>query len=274
MTKVQPINTNCFCECKMDLPKVFQIDEGQVALFSRPAPGHDTNEDAALIAAIQGTGLVLAVADGAGGYENGAWAARTAIEHVKSAILASQAGDLRSAIVDGIENANESIKSNGNAGTTLVVAEIVDGKMRSVHIGDSVLLVTGSLGKIKWQTVSHSPTGYAVEAGLLSEEKALCHDERHLVSNLLGHKAARIELGLPIELAPRDTLLLASDGLFDNLTVDQIVAVVRKGPLDIAARTLVTMCRYQMNVEEPSAPSKPDDLTFVLYRQNNAKKNS
>lgn len=260
-------NEHCFFQCKMLEPVVFPIGQGQVAVFSRPAPGCEQNEDAALAMSIPGGGALLAVADGAGGYENGAWAARTAIEHVRAAVADVQTADLRGAIVDGIEKANVMIKeNNGSAGTTLVLAEILENRICPIHIGDSALLVTGNLGKVKWQTVPHSPTGYAVEAGLLSEEEALYHDERYLVSNLLGHNAARIEMGLPIRLAPRDTVLLASDGLFDNLTVDQIVDVIRKGPLGFAAKTLVDICRTQMKTDQPDIPSKPDDLTFVIYR--------
>ena len=145
--------------------------------------------------------------------------------------------------------------------------EVQDGKMRAYHAGDSMVLVTGQRGRIKWQNIPHSPVGYAVEAGLLDRGDALHHEDLHIVSNLLGLKDMRIELGPPVTLAARDTLILASDGLSDNLHSEEIVESIRKGPLRRAGETLATLGRKRMDSPERDAPSKPDDLTFVLLRQ-------
>ena len=146
------------------------------------------------------------------------------------------------------------------------MAEIQGRTVRPYHVGDSMVLVVGQRGKIKLQTVSHSPVGYAVESGMLDETEAMNHAERHLVSNIIGAADMRIEIGPTIELARFDTLLLASDGLFDNLHVDEIVQRVRKGPLKRVIRTLAEDCRRRMLDAEDDQPSKPDDLTFVAFR--------
>ena len=57
---------------------------------------------------------------------------------------------------------------------------------RSYQIGDSEAMIVGQRGLIKLQTLPHSPTGFAVEAGFLDEREALHHAERHLVSNFLA----------------------------------------------------------------------------------------
>ena len=137
---------------------------------------------------------------------------------------------------------------------------------RPYHVGDSEILVVGQRGRIKLQTVSHSPVGYAVEAGLLTQKEALHHDDRHLVSNLIGSPDMRIEVGSPMVLAPRDTVLLATDGLFDNLTVREIVKMIRAGPLLDAASALIRACESRMQSPGAGTPSKPDDVTFILYR--------
>jgi hypothetical protein len=77
----------------------------------------------------------------------------------------------------------------------------------------------------------------------------------------------RIEVGGSIRVAPRDTLVVASDGLADNLTVDEIVGHVRQGPLLGAGVALAEHARRRMERPEPEEPSKPDDLTFLLYRR-------
>jgi serine/threonine protein phosphatase PrpC len=125
----------------------------------------------------------------------------------------------------------------------------------------------GQRRKVKLQTVSHSPVGYAVEAGLIDEHEAMHHDERHVVSNMVGAVDMRIEVGSPIRLAPRDTALLATDGLFDNLNPAEVVDIVRAGPLDRAANDLAARAAERMRTPDAKHASKPDDLTFVLYRR-------
>lgn len=243
---------------------------GAVAVYSARSPDKQSlNEDAAVLIPFSGQAGVLAVADGLGGERAGEQASRTALAELIASIAAANPDEpsLRTAILNGFENANRAVSALGvGAGTTLVVAEILGRTVRSYHVGDSMVLVVGQRGKLKLQTISHSPVGYAVESGLLNEAEAMHHEDRHVVSNMLGSPAMRIDLGPTIELAPRDTLLLASDGLFDNLHTEEIVARIRKGPLDQIARLLAEDCQRRMCGHEAGQPCKPDDLTFLAFR--------
>jgi serine/threonine protein phosphatase PrpC len=138
--------------------------------------------------------------------------------------------------------------------------------MRSYHVGDSLIMLVGQRGKLKFQSVSHSPVGYAVEAGLMDETEAIHHEERNVVSNIIGTPDMRIDVGPAIKLAPKDTLLLASDGLPDNLYVDEIVSRIKAGPLLGAAEALVEDCRGRMQYSQQQRPNHPDDLSVILYR--------
>ena len=60
-----------------------------------------------------------------------------------------------------------------------------------------------------------------------------------------------------------------SDGLFDNLHLDEIVETVRVGPLPRAVEALATGCTQRMQLPRAGMPSKPDDLTLVLFRMLN-----
>jgi serine/threonine protein phosphatase PrpC len=169
--------------------------------------------------------------------------------------------------LNGIEAANGAVRELGTgAATTLALIEIQDGTIRPYHVGDSVILLTGQRGKLKMQTIAHSPIGYAVEAGLMEEEEAIHHEDRHVISNVIGSDQMRIEIGPPIKMASRDTLILASDGLLDNLLPSEIVEFVRSGPLDEALAALVAEARRRMGDDNGKAPSKPDDLTVIAYR--------
>ena len=246
------------------------VGGGSVAFFTHRAPHKETgNEDAVAIVRCDDHSGVLAIADGAGGMRAGAVASRTALEVLTKSVEDSvRRGEaLRDGILTGIEDANRAVMELGlGAVTTLVVAEIQNHTIRTYHVGDSVILVIGQRGKIKLQTVSHSPVGYAVEAGVMNEGEAMHHEERHLVSNMIGTSDMRVEMGSTLELAPRDTVVLSSDGLSDNLHTEEIVASARKGPLLDCADGLVAATRQRMVEPGGLEPSKPDDLAVLLYR--------
>ena len=69
-----------------------------------------------------------------------------------------------------------------------------------------------------------------------------------------------------LRLAARDTLLLATDGLLDNLRMGEIVELIRKGTPGTAAHAMAALCGARMQAAEQDAPRKPDDATFILHR--------
>jgi len=250
---------------------VYPFAGGRAAVFTARSPEKETdNEDAATLIRAGDDGGVLVIADGVGGQPAGAMAAALAVEAMNEAVatMLADGGTLRDAILNGFEQANQSISAIGvGAATTLTVVEVNRDHIRPYHVGDSMILLVGQRGRIKLQTISHSPIGYAVESGLLEEREAMHHEDRHLVSNMVGSAEMRIEIGGLYAMQPRDTLLLASDGLFDNLHTEEIIEFIRKGPLERVTRQLSAACRERMERHRGGQPSKPDDLTFIAYRR-------
>jgi serine/threonine protein phosphatase PrpC len=261
--------TRLFVDEDMGEARPMRLPHGAACVYSRRCPGGTVNQDASACVVLE-TGGVLAVADGLGGQPKGDSASRIAVECLKRAVgrLESEGSAVRAAILDGLEEANRRVLELGiGAGTTLAAVEILADTLRPYHVGDCEILVVGQRGLVKLQTVSHSPVGYAVEAGMLDGDEALHHGDRHLVSNLVGSNEMRIEVGSPLRLAPHDTLLLATDGLCDNLPLQEIVDTIRTGPLERAAATLAEVASRRMDRPAEGQPSKPDDLTFILYRR-------
>jgi serine/threonine protein phosphatase PrpC len=246
------------------------VGGGSVVAFTERAPDKATeNEDTVAVIPWGAESVVLVVADGAGGLPAGKRASLTAVSSLVEALSAasSETAVLRTAILDGIEAANDAVKRLANGSATTMTVVTVEGRLaRAYQIGDSEALVVGQRGRIKLQTTAHSPTGFAVEAGFLDEREALHHAERHLVSNFLGTADMRIDIGAPVELSPRDTVLLASDGLMDNVHLHEIVEHVRKGPADAAVDAVVELARARMRSDDGRQPSKPDDLSLIVYR--------
>ena len=259
-----------YAETDLRQAEQYPFVQGQAVIFTARSPIKETaNEDVVALIPIGDKGGVLVVADGLGGLPAGEMAARLAVTTLEESLLgAAEDGiSLREAILNGLERANSKIIAMGmGCATTLAVVELHERMMRSYHVGDSLIMLVGQRGKLKFQSVSHSPVGYAVEAGLLDENEAVHHEERNVVSNVIGMPDMRIDIGPAIELAPKDTLLLASDGLPDNLYVDEIIERVKAGPLHRAGNNLVQDCRERMQRPLQGQPSHPDDLSVIMYR--------
>ena len=75
-----------------------------------------------------------------------------------------------------------------------------------------------------------------------------------------------IDVSTNIEMRPEETLLIATDGLFDNLQKSEIVDFIRKGELDNCGQALVEHATQRMFEQKADQPSKYDDLSFILFR--------
>ncbi|MEZ6061329.1 MAG: protein phosphatase 2C domain-containing protein [Planctomycetaceae bacterium] len=261
---------------RTDMPEVqvLPFAGGQLAVYTHRSPLRDTdNEDSAGIVPLGPESGVAVVADGVGGYQGGSEASSIAVRTIQQWLGTpdDEVQHLRGALIDAVENASRQIQQLGTgAATTLAMIDMQAGEFRPYHVGDSMILLFGQRGRIKWQSISHSPVGYAVEAGYLDEESAMSHPSRHLVSNVVGQPDMRIELGPTLKMAPRDTLVLCTDGLSDNVTTEEIVQTLRSGQLHARASALVALARQRMHPDGAATvghSTKPDDLTVIAIRR-------
>ena len=216
----------------------------------------EANQDRLLI-----HGDLLAVADGMGGHAGGELAAETAVEDLRRFPVMSQASD----VVAGIHHANrevlEAAERTGmtNMGTT-VVATLMRLDRRSVivaNVGDSraYLMSDGELSQI---TSDHSLVEDLVRAGKITEEEAKDHPHRNVVTRVLGlGEDPEVDT---FELAVRDgdLLLLASDGLFNEVDHHVIATILANAEdLNEAAERLV---------ERANQNGGHDNITIVIAR--------
>jgi serine/threonine protein phosphatase PrpC len=254
-----------------------EVAGGVAAAYTCRDPFKETeNEDTVAVIPYGPGAAVLVVADGAGGLPAGKRASLTAVTTLAASLQTAMDKTmlLRTAILNGIEAANEAVLGLANGSATTMTVVTIEGLVaRSYQIGDSEALVVGQRGLIKLQTTAHSPTGFAVEAGFLDEREALHHEDRHLVSNFLGTSDMRIDVGAGVELRPLDTVLVASDGLTDNVHLDETIDFIRKGQLAESARSVVDLATRRMTAAKNGQPSKPDDLSLILFRKSDPMRN-
>ncbi len=263
------VTRRSFLNCDLEAPNILPIAGGTAAIYTHAGPYRDTpNEDSALAIGLGQTSGLLAVADGMGGHACGDLASRAAIESLSANFHSHShncSGSRRESILNGFEEANEAVRQVGHgAGTTMAAVELFDGKVRTFHSGDSSIFIVGGRGKLKFVSTAHSIVGYALEAGYVDEEGALEHEYSHVVLNALGGEQTTIEVSLPMQLAAQDSLILATDGLTDNLTAHRIAELSHSRGADAIAIALIEEYRLMMRDEDKA---KPDDVTVIVYSQ-------
>lgn len=235
--------------------------------FARACPGHEINQDSSAIIHISQEMGLLVVADGMGGMEKGEKISKLAIE-----TLVQQLKDTRNReskishiILDALEDAHQKIKeSKIQGGTTLSICEVTSDYIRFYNIGDSFGLLSGSRGLVKYRTIDDSITGYGVESGLITEEKALTHEHSNIITNALGLDDFRVEVSCKLFPSRYDLILMSSDGLSANLTTDSIVATITSGPYENKLDSVVQLATKQMTTESAKYHN-PDDLSCFLF---------
>lgn len=184
------------------------------------------NQDRSLILSTESTSL-LAVADGLGGHPRGEVAAQLFIDVCES-LFRQQAKPLRDPeqfMLLCAHRAHQAIIAFGDRQsppiaprTTAVMAVIQDGVAYWTHVGDSRLYLIRD-NHVLAQTRDHSKVHYIrPEAG--AESRA-----RSAITRCLGglDQPPTVTAGAPTQLVPGDKLLLCSDGLWSQVSEDQIL---------------------------------------------------
>ena len=194
---------------------------------------------------------LFAVADGMGGHAAGEVASLTAVEALKAAFEGHASAD---GLADAVREANRAVWRRAaeqselrGMGTTVTAVALVDedGEEQLVvaNVGDSraYLLRGGELDQI---TDDHSLPEEMVRRGELAPEDAVMHPQRHILTRVLGMDE-EIEVDC-FRIVPYkgDRVLLASDGLTNEQTDDQIASILRRlADPDDAAKELVRQAK-------------------------------
>ncbi|MFZ0248367.1 MAG: Stp1/IreP family PP2C-type Ser/Thr phosphatase [Acidimicrobiales bacterium] len=177
---------------------------------------------------------LFAVADGMGGHVGGEVAARVAVEALEHAFeRAPTVEGLREAFSEA--NAAVWHESQVNAdlrgmGTTLTAVALVGGTggkdlLALANVGDSrAYLFSG--GDMTQVTADHSLAEERMRQGEMTEEEAAVHPQRHILTRALG-VSAEVEADMwELELRTGDRLLLCSDGLTNEVGIEEIAGIL------------------------------------------------
>ena len=223
------------------------------------------NEDYILVKKIKDIYL-LAVADGIGGHNAGEVASKMAVETLENFITERYREDLsieeiKEILEEAYNLAHRKIRENAigdkeGMGTTLTTAVIKEDRCIVANCGDSRAYLIRD-GCIIHRTKDHSFVQALIDSGQITEEVAMYHPMKNIITSALGLEELKIDTYL-WDLREGDTLLLSSDGLHDYVKKEEILKVVSsyRDPREIVKRLL-----------DIALEKTEDNVSIVVYRK-------
>ncbi|MBR6018136.1 MAG: serine/threonine-protein phosphatase [Paludibacteraceae bacterium] len=229
-----------------------------------------TNNEDAFVAEQLDNHTILAIAiDGVGGYEGGEVAARIAQTEIPRYMREFRNGERLELLKQAVVSANNAIFTQRQADekrsemSCVLTSAVIDAGRKvidMVHVGDTRLYQFRhhQLTKLSHD---HSLVGYREEMGDLTEEQAMNHPQRNVISRDVGsamHEVADRDFleATEFPLLPNSILLFCSDGLTDLVTSKQIIAVLEQ--------TASLREKAQQLIDAANAAGGKDNITVVL----------
>lgn len=176
---------------------------------------------------------VYVVADGMGGHNAGEVASEMAanriVTYINKEFSLNKAENL---LVEAIENVNKDIFNFSNTnenlngmGTTVTACFITKDFIHVANVGDSCCFAIKD-NLIKKVTKDHSLVQELVDSGSISENEAVNHPKKNIITRALGTSSSVSVDVFELKNDEYDLYLLCSDGLTNELTKEEILQVV------------------------------------------------
>jgi serine/threonine protein phosphatase PrpC len=180
-----------------------------------------------------GDGSVFAVADGMGGHSGGEVASGLAIETLSERSRLAGIDDLVGLVhtanerIVGLAREDPSLRGMGTTISVLATLDTpdIDTRLGVANVGDSRVYRLDD-GGIEQITEDHSLVEALVRDGRLSPEEAGRHPQRNILTRALGIDERVLVDAWELEAVTGDRYLVCSDGLFNELTVDEMATIV------------------------------------------------
>ena len=201
---------------------------------------------------------LFAVADGMGGHNAGEVASDMAIEHLRSIALSGVSS--AEAFAQVVRDLNSAIHASATSttdqrgmGTTLTAAALLKSTSDTdqpsqiviANVGDSRTYLLRS-GELRQLSVDHSYVQELVTEGLLTVDEARTHPRRNIVTRALGIDEQVSVDTWTIPMFDGDRFMLCSDGLVDEVPIDEITEMMREHstPQHVAERLVTAAKRH------------------------------
>ncbi|GAB4474922.1 MAG: hypothetical protein Kow0088_11300 [Anaerolineales bacterium] len=211
--------------------------------------------------------VLAVVADGIGGHRAGEIAAELASEQIIRSVSELDVKHPILTLRQAIQDANQIVLAGGQAnpnwagmGTTCACALVIGNRLYTATAGDSrIYLLRGK--RIFQLTRDHTWIQEAIDLGTLPAATAHLHPNAHVIRRYLGapygvqpdtrlylrgdESDQQAEANQGLKLRPGDRIVVCSDGLTDLVAAHEILALMRKRPLEQALPELVQLANQR-----------------------------
>ncbi len=192
------------------------------------------NEDSFEVGVFADGSVWAVVCDGMGGASGGTVASKmctsTVSEHIKRGYREKcSSTSLKNLLCSAVISSNAEVFGAAQEravlrgmGTTVVAAVITEEIAVIAHAGDSRAYLFRD-GKLSQLTKDHSMVRYLVDIGQISEEEALRHPDKNIITRAVGaEKDINVDIDI-VDLNKGDIILICTDGL-TNFVSDYEIA--------------------------------------------------
>lgn len=211
-------------------------------------------------------GTLLAVADGLGGHDDGEIASHIAVEAIVQTLFAlqqqpSSAAEQLTLATQEAHNAicryTATIPGSRSMSSTLTAVHIAQDTMTIAQVGDS-RAYRFSNGVLTQLTEDQTIVQMMLKKGMLTDEEAQNHPDRHVILQALGQGRAVSPEITHAPLRHDDCILLCSDGLSSYVTHQHIESILNQDTDE------QTCCNRLL--EAAYAEGGEDNVTILLGR--------
>lgn len=208
--------------------------------------------------------MLFVVADGMGGQDAGEVASRMAVDVLASEVRKNDGRlcDPKTVLERAMQRANSVVAYEGaskasDLGTTLIAALVTGDRAYIANVGDSraYWMENGSIRQI---TEDHSLVAKLVSAGKLTREAARNHPQSNILYRSIGSEGpVKVDV-FQVELRKGGSLLLCTDGLWNEVADEDIRRTCS------AERDVRAAC--QRLVKMANANGGRDNITAVMVK--------
>ena len=206
---------------------------------------------------------IFAVTDGLGGHRGGAIASRMALKAVKEEFHAWHGGRADNVVSRAIQKANQNIFCVAQTDpelfqkmqTTLTVVVLENDSLTLGHIGDCRLYRMRD-NHIDQLTRDHTMASDMLQMHMISSKQASTHPGRHqLTRSVGGDPFLNADINRQ-QVRQGDTYLLCSDGLWSELTDEEIRSALEETDVSRGCEKLVRLAL---------SGGAPDNITGIMF---------
>lgn len=236
------------------------VTDWQIASQTHCGNVRRINEDSLLV---QQHFPLLAIADGMGGHQAGDIASQMLINQLANLPLDDGLPQAESQVSQAILTGNAEIIQYGERnlqgqtiGTTVVVMLARGTRGTCLWAGDSRLYRFRG-ARLQQLSEDHSYVEELVKSGQLRPEDARNHPNANIITRTVGVDPNLEVAQLHFRIAPKDTFLLCSDGLYNEASPEELTQALKAEDIYRASDQLLNLCLHR---------TARDNISFIIAR--------